>query len=128
MHRMQTDTLTTTLLLIPGGRELSLPHNADAFKDALQNAMARQSARLIMLADTPLIPEHVLQKLTPYKNVLLIESHAIKNEDDVWREAGAVLSESHLPVIVTSGFDYQVIQMQPVDIKYEDFERLEKFL
>jgi hypothetical protein len=128
MHPMQTDTLTTTLLLIPGGRELSLPHNTNVFNDALQNAVAQQSARLIMLADTPLIPEHVLQKFTPYKNVLLIESQTLNTEDDLWREVGAILSENYLPTIVTSGFDYQVIQMQPVDIKYEDFERIEKFL
>ncbi|MFP9098349.1 hypothetical protein ACLI09_04785 [Flavobacterium sp. RHBU_24] len=125
---MQTDALTTTLLLIPGGRELSLPHHTDAFRAALQNAVAQKSARLIMLADTPLIPEHILQRLTPYKNVFLVESGSILTEDDVWHEAGEMLSQNYLPTIVTSGFDYQVIQMQLVDVKYEDFERLAKFM
>lgn len=125
---MHTHTLTTTLLLIPGGRELSLPHHTDAFKAALQNAVAQKSARLIMLADTPLIPENILQRLTPYKNVFLIESDRILTEDDVWQVAGTMLSQNHLPAIVTSGFDYQVIQMQLVDVKYEDFERLAKFM
>lgn len=120
--------LKTTLLLIPGGRELALPHHTDAFKKALREAIQNKSALMIMLADTPLIPETELHRLTAYKTVLLIESESITTEADVWHEAAAMLSENHLPAIATSGFDYQVIQLQPVAVHYEDFERFARFM
>jgi hypothetical protein len=120
--------ITTTLLLIPGGNELALPQNTAAFKTALKDAIMQKSASIIMLADNPLIPEEVLHTLSAYKNVLLIESDAITTEADVWHIAAAMLSESHLPQMVTGGFDYQVVQMQLVDVVYEDYEIISKYL
>lgn len=125
---MQPDTLKTTLLLIPGGSELALPQNGSLFKQAFYDAVAQKSALIIMLADEPLIPEDVLHTLSSYKNVLLIESDAIENEADLWREAAALLTENHLPQLATSGFDYQVVQMQRVDVVYEDYEIISKYL
>jgi hypothetical protein len=81
-----------------------------------------------MLADKPLIPESVLQTLSKYKNVLLIESNEIFTEEDAWNAAAAMQSENYLPAVATAGFDYQVIQMEPVTVKYEDFEIIEKYL
>ncbi|SFQ50211.1 hypothetical protein SAMN05444144_10654 [Flavobacterium akiainvivens] len=115
-------------MLIPGGSELSLPQNTGRFKTALTEAVSQKSALIIMLADNPLIPEDVLHTISKYKNVLLIESAAIATEDDVWREAAAMLSDNHLPQMVSNGFDYQVVQMQLVDVVYEDYEIISKYL
>lgn len=120
--------IQTTLLLIPGGSELALPQNTQLFKQALQDSIQQKSARIIMLADDPLIPEDVLHTLSKYKNVLLIESDTIATEDDLWREAAALLSPNHLPAIATSGFDYQIIEMRHIDVKYEDYEIISKYL
>jgi hypothetical protein len=125
---MQLHDLKTTLLLIPGGNGLSLPQNAAAFKVALKEAVIQKSALMVMLADEPLIPEDVLHTLSAYKNVLLIESDTIVTEDDVWAEAAALLSDNHLPQLVTGGFDFQVVQMQPVEVVYEDYEIISKYL
>jgi hypothetical protein len=120
--------IKTTLLLIPGGSELSLPQNAADFKKAVCDAVEQKSALIIMLADVPLIPEEVLHTLSTYKNVLLIESDVITTEADLWREAATLLTDSHLPQLATSGFDYQVVQMQHVDVVYEDYEIISKYL
>lgn len=124
---MTTDLLKTTLLLIPGGQGLALPDNAAKFKSALKHSVLNKKAQIIMLADDVLVPEEIVQETYPYKNVLLIESETITTTDDVW-EAAYRLLDGHLPAITSSGFDYQVIQMELVDIKYEDFERLAKFM
>ncbi len=120
--------IKTTLLLIPGGSELSLPQNTPQFKQAFYDAIMKKSALIIMLADNPLIPEDVLHTLSSFKNVLLIESDTINTEDDLWREAQLLLTENHLPQLATSGFDYQVVQMQRVDVVYEDYEIISKYL
>ncbi len=124
---MDTQPLQTTLLLIPGGIEISLPQNAAAFKKALQEAILNKTAEIIMLADEVLVPENVVQKRYKYKNILLIESDVINDENDVWDAAKGML-DSHLPVLHTAGFDYQLVNMEYIEVKYEDFERLEKFL
>ena len=124
---MSTPHLKTTLLLIPGGNEILLPHNATAFKNALQNATANKSAEIIMLADEVLIPEEIVQKRYKFKNILLIESDTIQTNQDVWDTVNAIL-QSHLPVLHTAGFDYQVVNLEYIQVKYEDFERLEKFM
>lgn len=125
---MQPYTLKTTLFFIPGGRELALPQNATLFKEAMRNAIANRTVLIVMLADTPLIPEKVLQTLSKYKNVLLIESDEISTEDDAWSAACEMQSENYLPTVASAGFDFQVIQMEPVRVKYEDFEIIEKYL
>lgn len=125
---MQTDTIKTTLFLLPGGRELALPEHTDNFKNAMQQAVAERTAHIMMLADTPLIPEDELHTLAKYKNVFLIESDEIITEDDAWRVAYEMQAQHFLPNIVTSGFDFQVIQMQPVRVKYEDFEIVDKYV
>lgn len=125
---MQPAPLYSTLLLIPGGSELALPENSARFKNAVKEAVTQKSARVIMLADDPLIPEEVLHTLSKYKNVLLIESDRIASEDDLWTEAAALLTDNHLPQLVTGGFDFQVVQMQAVDVVYEDYEIISKYL
>lgn len=125
---MQPAPLYSTLLLIPGGSELALPENSARFKTAVKEAVTQKSARVIMLADDPLIPEEVLHTLSKYKNVLLIESDRIASEDDLWKEAAALLTDNHLPQLVTGGFDFQVVQMQAVDVVYEDYEIISKYL
>lgn len=119
--------LKTTLLLIPGGRELALPENGVKFKTALQYAVANKTAQIIMLANEAVVPEKIVQSKYDFKNVLLIESHKITTTDDAWQFAGQLL-EDHLPVLSEAGFDYQVVKMEFVKIAYEDFERLAKFL
>lgn len=122
------ESLKTTLFLIPGGRELALPENSDKFRAAMKQSIATHTAKLLMLADTPLVPDAELQKLSKYKNVLAIETDAIQIEEDAWCMAYEAQADNYLPVIADSGFDFQVVQMQPVAIKYEDFEILEKYL
>lgn len=117
----------TTLFLIPGGQELALPDNAAKFKNALRHSAVNKKAQIIMLADNALVPEEVVQAGHSYKNVLLIESETIATADDAW-EALQQMLDGHLPVISSAGFDYQVVELQYIDIKYEDFERLEKFM
>lgn len=125
---MQNHIVKTTLFFIPGGRELALPQNAALFKEALKQAVEHRTASILMLADTPLIPDSILQTLSKYKNVLLIESDAIVTEEDAWNVAAAMQSENYLPAIANAGFDFQVVQMEPVTVKYEDFEIIEKYL
>jgi hypothetical protein len=124
---VSTPNLKTTLLLIPGGREISLPENASAFKKALEHAAINKTAVIIMLSDEVLIPENIVQSRYKFKNILLLESDAIETEQDVWNVVGTTLN-GHLPVLSTSGFDYQVVNMEHIQVKYEDFERLEKFM
>lgn len=124
---MNAHSLKTTLLLIPGGRELSLPQNAHTFKKALTEALENNSIDIIMLADVALIPEEVVQMRYKYKNVLLIESAAIQTREDALEELSKTL-DGHLPALQTSGFDYQVVKMEFIEVKYEDIERLSKFV
>lgn len=124
---MNATDFKTTLLLIPGGRELTLPQNALKFKTALQHAIINKSVQIIMLADTPVVPEETVQHTYDFKNVLLIESNSITTTEDVWQLANELL-EGHLPVLCEAGFDYQVTKMEPVKVQYEDFERLARFL
>lgn len=124
---MSASEFKTTLLLIPGGRDLSLPKNAIKFKAALQHAIVNKSAQIIMLADNPVVPEETVQQQYDFKNVLLIESDKIDATEGVWSFAIELL-EGHLPVLCEAGFDYQVTKMEPVKVQYEDFERLAKFL
>jgi hypothetical protein len=119
--------LKTTLLLIPGGRELALPQNGVKFKTALQHAVANKTAQIIMLADEAVVPEKIVQSKYDFKNVLLIESDKINTTDDAWLLANHIL-EDHLPVLSEAGFDYQVVKMEFVKVAYEDFERIAKFL
>jgi len=122
-----TPEIRTTLLLIPGGRDLSLPQNATKFKTSLQHAVLNKTAQIIMLADTPIVPEETVQQKYDFKTVLLIESDGIASVDDVWTFANQLL-DGHLPLLCEAGFDYQVTKMEPVKVQYEDFERLAKFL
>lgn len=115
----------TTLLLIPGGSEIALPQNNFAFKTALTQAVENRSLKIIMLADDPLIDDVDLHKLSPFKNVLLIESDTIVSEDDAIAEVYKMLQDNYLPTVATSGFDFQVVKMEPVGVVYEDFEILE---
>lgn len=78
-----------------------------------------------MLADDPLIDDVDLHKLSPYKNVLLIESNTIVSEEDAVKEVFKMLHDNYLPTVATSGFDFQVVKMEPVGVVYEDFEILE---
>jgi len=80
-----------------------------------------------MLADVALIPEEVVQMRYKYKNVLLIESAAIQTREDALEELSKTL-DGHLPALQTSGFDYQVVKMEFIEVKYEDIERLSKFV
>jgi len=118
--------LKTTLLLIPGGSELALPEHTNNFKQALTQAIENNTLEIIMLADMPLIPEEVVQSRYKYKNVLAIESDEITTPNDALRVVKQMLKD-HLPHLYTSGFDYQVVKMQFIEVKYEDFERLAKF-
>lgn len=124
---MATETFKTTLFLIPGGQELALPDNTAKFTKALRHSVLSKKAQIIMLADEALVPEETVQTAHHYKNVLLLESDTIVTEQDAWNAIEHTL-ENHLPVISTLGFDYQVVQMEFVDVKYEDFERLAKFM
>lgn len=123
---MNTSNTKTTLFLIPGGSELQLPENANRFKTTLQTTVKERTAEIIMLADTVLIPEEVVQSRGKYKNVLLLESSSIVTAEDAWAAALDTL-EGHLPVVYSAGFDYQVIAMEFVKVSYEDFERVAKF-
>lgn len=122
------EPLKTTLILIPGGEELALPGNTDRLRRAMHIALTYRTARIIMLADAPVMPEKALQRSGSYKNVLLIESDAIHDEDDAWRIALESQAENYLPIVADAGFDFQVIRMEPVAVKYEDFEIIEKYL
>lgn len=124
---MAAQSLKTTLFLIPGGQELALPDNAAKFTKALRHSVLSKKAQIIMLADEAVVPEETVQTAQQYKNVLLIESDAIVTEQDAWHVLQQKL-DGHLPVISTLGFDYQVVQMEFIDVKYEDFERLAKFM
>jgi len=124
---VSTESSKTTLFLIPGGHEIALPDNTAKFTKALHNAVLNRKAQIIMLADKALVPEEKVQTAQHYKNVLLIESDTIVTEEDAWQAIEQTL-EGHLPVVSTMGFDYQVVQMEFIDVKYEDFERLAKFL
>lgn len=115
----------TTLLLIPGGNELMLPHNAQRFKEAVFYALEKKTAQVMMLADDPLIHEDDLHIMRSYKNILLIESDRIVCEEDAYYEAKELLTDNHLPAVATSGFDFQVVKMEPVGVVYEDFEILD---
>lgn len=81
-----------------------------------------------MLADEPVVPEMELHRNANYKTVLLIESGGIRDEDDAFRIALDMQADNYLPVVASTGFDFQVIQMEEVAVKYEDFEILEKYL
>lgn len=118
----------TTLIHIPGGEELSLPHNAERLRKAMRVSLEFKTARILMLANEPIIPDKVLQTLAKYKTVLLIESDEIIDEEDAYRIALEQQAENYLPAVASAGFDFQVIQMEPVPVKYEDFEILEKYL
>lgn len=122
------ETLKTTLFLIPGGRELALPENSDKFRAAMRQAIATHTAKLLMLADNPLVPESEMQAVAKYKNVLAIESDEIYTEEDAWAIAYEEQADNYLPIVADAGFDFQVVQMQPVAVKYEDFEFLEKYI
>ena len=122
------ENLKTTLILIPGGEELTLPENADTLRKAMLVSLEYKTARILMLADESIIPDKVLQTLAKYKTVLLIESNEITDEEDAFRVALEQQSENYLPVVASTGFDFQVIQMELVPVKYEDFEILEKYL
>jgi hypothetical protein len=122
-----SQSLKSTLFLLPGGHELALPDNAAKFTKALRHAVISKKARILMLADNPLVPDETVQTSQQYKNVLLIESDSIETEEDAWKAIEQTL-EGHLPVVSTFGFDYQVVQMEFIDVKYEDFERLAKFM
>ena len=124
---MATQPFTTTLFLLPGGQELALPDNASKFTKVLRHAVLNKKAQIIMLADKAIVPEETVQTAQQYKNVLLIESDTIVTEHDAWQALEQTL-ENHLPVISTMGFDYQVVQMEFINVKYEDFERLAKFM
>ena len=124
---MIASNLKTTLLLIPGGRELSLPKNAVKFKTVLQQAIVNRSAQIIMLADDAIVPEETVQYKYDFKNVLLIETDTINTTEDAWTVANTLL-DGHIPVLCEAGFDYQVTKMEAVKVQYEDFERLAKFL
>ncbi|KGO86148.1 hypothetical protein Q765_12585 [Flavobacterium rivuli WB 3.3-2 = DSM 21788] len=124
---MAADSLKTTLFLIPGGQELSLPDNGAKFAKALRHSVLTKKAQIIMLADNALVPEETVQTAQQYKNVLLIESDVIVTEQDAWQVLEQML-EGHLPVISSFGFDYQVVQLEFINVKYEDFERLAKFM
>lgn len=124
---MNTNPQKTTLLLIPGGADLALPQNSAKFKNALEYAVHNKTAQIIMLADKAVIPEETVQTSRKYKNVLLIESDIIVTEQDAWYAAENML-QNHLPILSESGFDYQVVTMEFIDVKYEDFERLAKFM
>ncbi|WP_294818684.1 hypothetical protein [uncultured Flavobacterium sp.] len=122
------ETLKTTLFLIPGGRELSLPENSDKFRAAMKQAIATHTAKLLMLADNAVVPEAEMQSLSKYKNVFAIESDEIFTEEDAWAIAYEEQADNYLPVIADAGFDFQVVSMQPIAVKYEDFEFLEKYI
>ncbi len=122
------EILKTTLFFIPGGRDLALPENSEKFRVAMKQAIAGHTAKIVMLADTPLIPDKELQALSKYKNVLAMETNEIYTEEDAWAAAYEVQADNYLPVIADAGFDFQVIRMQPVALKYEDFELLEKYM
>lgn len=124
---MSAESLKTTLFLIPGGQEIALPDNTSKFTKALHHAVLNRKAQIIMLADEALVPEEKVQTAQHYKNVVLIESDTIVTQEDAWQTIEKTL-EGHLPVVSTMGFDYQVVQMEFIDVKYEDFERLAKFL
>lgn len=124
---VNTGPKKTTLLLIPGGADLALPQNSAKFKSALELSITNKTAQVIMLADEAIVPEETVQASRKYKNVLLIESDQIITEDDALN-AAKILLTGHLPVLSQSGFDYQVVKMEFVDVKYEDFERLAKFI
>jgi hypothetical protein len=115
----------TTLLLIPGGSELALPQNAQRFKEAVFYGLEKKTLRVMMLADDPLIHEDDLRVMRTYKNILLIESDNIVCEEDAYYEARQLLTDNHLPSVATSGFDFQVVKMEPVGVVYEDFEILD---
>ena len=122
------ETLKTTLFLIPGGRELALPEHSDKFRTTMKQAIASHTAKILMLADDPLVPDEELQALSKYKNVLAIETNEIYTEEDAWAVAYEVQADNYLPVVADAGYDYQVVKMQPVALKYEDFEILEKYM
>jgi hypothetical protein len=122
------DSFQTTLFLIPGGRELALPENADKLRNAMKEALASRTATIIMLADKPLLPENELQSMARFKNVLALETNAINNEEDAWSMGYESQADNYLPVLADAGFDFQVVKMKPVAIKYEDFEILEKYM
>ncbi|AWH85652.1 hypothetical protein HYN59_11280 [Flavobacterium album] len=122
------ETLKTTLFLIPGGRELALPENTTRFREAMKQSIAGRTAKILMLADRSLIPEAEIQKLAKYKNVLAIDSNEIFTKEEAWAIAYELQADNYLPAIADAGFDFQVIQMQPVAVKYEDFEMLEKYM
>ena len=124
---MENSTTTTTLILIPGGRELSLPEHSEKFRSTLRESLTNRTAKIMMLANKPLIPEKVLHTLSKFKSVLLIESDEIKSEDDAWRIATDEQADNYLPVVSSAGFDFQVIRMELVAVKYEDFEIVDRF-
>ncbi|MFP9115408.1 hypothetical protein ACLI1A_15835 [Flavobacterium sp. RHBU_3] len=121
-------TTHTTLLLIPGGSELALPQNSGKFRQAVAYALQTETARVIMLADDPLLDDKDLHAMPGYKNVLLIESDAIADEQDAYTEARKLLGSDYLPAIADSGFEFQVVQMERVGVAYEDFEFVDKYL
>ncbi len=122
------EALKMTLFLIPGGRELALPEHSDKFRAAMKQAIAGHTAKLLMLADTPLVPEAEMQSNAKYKNVLAIESCEILTEEDAWAIAYEEQADNYLPTVADTGYDFQVIRMEPVAVKYEDFEFLEKYI
>ncbi|MEL1242877.1 hypothetical protein AAEO56_01275 [Flavobacterium sp. DGU11] len=125
---MQKNTPKTTLFLIPGGRELALPEHSEKLRSAMVESITERTAKIMMLADKPLIPEKQLHTIAKYKTVLLIETDQIYNEDDAWGVAFEVQADNYLPVIESAGFDFQVIRMEAVAVKYEDFEIIDKYL
>ncbi|RZM08564.1 MAG: hypothetical protein EOO88_50040 [Pedobacter sp.] len=124
---MENSTTTTTLILIPGGRELSLPEHSEKFRSTVRKSLANKTAKIMMLANKPLIPEKVLHTLSKFKSVLLIESDEIESEDGAWRIATNEQADNYLPVVSSAGFDFQVIRMELVAVKYEDFEIVDRF-
>lgn len=118
----------TTLLLIPGGSGLALPQNSSKFRQAVAFALQNETARVIMLADDPLVAEEDLHAMPGYKNVLLIESDRIADEQDAYMEARKMLGNEYLPALASSGFDFQVVQMERVGVAYEDFEIVDKYI
>ncbi len=94
----------------------------------MKQAIATHTAKLLMLADNAVVPEAEMQSLSKYKNVFAIESDEIFTEEDAWAIAYEEQADNYLPVIADAGFDFQVVSMQPIAVKYEDFEFLEKYI